>query len=189
MLKRRQQDSPNCLAHKAVKLLPKKYRAEYLAVWLAELEAIESQEARLEYAQGLKVAARQTRRELDPEDALVTDLIRWVAVVEVFLHLLVPLHSLTNMNLLATTLPYMLGVLLLTNLSTRAILCIPELKNVLWRKALMIVIAFVCGYFALAFLTWRSATYPSTFLLLVASAIAGNHIARYYHQPRPILER
>lgn len=182
-------DLPERLAYKAARHLPRKYRAEYLANWLAELEAIESQEDRVDYARGLRLAARHTRRELDPEEALVTDLIRVIAVVGPLLYLLSDVIAWANLRLLATTLPYMLGVMLLTNLSVRAILVLPELKKVLWRMVLMVGIAFSCGYFALAFLTWRSALYPSTFLLMVASAVAGWHIARSFHQPRPTLER
>ena len=93
------------------------------------------------------------------------------------------------LRLLALTLPDLLGVMFLTNLSVRACLFLPEVKAVWWRKWAMFSIAFVCGSLALVFLARHNAAYPSLHVPMLASAFLGGYVAYYFHQPRPSLKR
>ena len=184
-----QQDLPERLSHKAARHLPKKYRVEYLANWLAELEAIDGQEDRMEYARGLKLAAKQIRRDLDPEDAFFADLTRGGLALIPLLVMTSALTSWSSPRLFALTLPDLMGVMFLTNLSVRACLVFPEVRAVRWRRWVMLGLALVCGSLALAFLARHNAVYPSLHFPMLASAFLGGYAAYYFYQPRPALKR
>lgn len=183
------QNLPERLTRKAARHLPKKHRAEYLANWLAELEAIDSQEDRLEYAKGLKLAAKQTRCELDPEDAFFADLTRGGLVLIPMLIMTSAFTSWSSPRLFALTLPDLMGVMFLTNLSVRASLFLPAVRAVWWRKWAMFGMALVCGSLALVFLDRHNAVYPSLHFPMLASAFLGGYAAYYFHPPRPALKR
>ena len=83
----------------------------------------------------------------------------------------------------------LMGVMFLTNLSVRACLVLPEVRAVRWRRWVMLGLALVCGWLALAFLARHNAVYPSLHFPMLASAFLGGYAAYYFHQPRPALKR
>ncbi|MDL2345529.1 hypothetical protein QOL99_15425 [Deinococcus sp. MIMF12] len=173
------------LVLRAVRRLPRKLRPLYQEEWLGELLGIESSAERLAYAQGLREAAWGIRREHDPEEAFVGDVMRVCLGSSVVLILLSGLGVAPDLlRLLSHSIVYGFIVLVLSHLAAKSVLILPELRRVWWRLGAMTLLGLTCGFFGLALLAWWSALHPQALLLLVAFVALGIYTARRFHIPR-----
>lgn len=178
------------LARQAARRLPSSARATYEQTWRAEMDCMDTPRERLTYARDLKAGLREIRRELDPEGAFVGDIVRGVSAVSLTLLLLAGFGvSPEWLKFLAHTLMYGFVVLLLSHLTAKCVLILPEVRRVWWRLVLITLLGLFCAFWDLAFLTWWSASHPQAFLLLVCGVVLGVQIARRFHVPRPPLAR
>jgi len=176
------------LARRAARQLPKPARALHLEIWLNEMAHLPTAQERLEYARGLKQAAREIRCELDPEGTFIRTALRGTALLSISLILLSGhTHARELLQFLALTLAYGMGVLLFSHLTTKCLLILPEVRRVWWRFTAAIVLCMFCAAIALGwFIAWTAA-YPSSALLLLVCAVAGVQTARHFHVPRTLI--